>query len=173
MFKDYSLIVGIDPGAHGAIAILRPDGSIDNIFDMPTIEVKVGTSKRARVSVYGLIDLLRSLNVEMVLIEQVGGMTGQSASASFTFGHSCGLIQGAIAALGLPLSLLPPQRWKKAAGLPADKGAARLMAQQIWPSHARLFARVKDDGRAEAALIARHYINSIVRGRDEKTSTAV
>lgn len=159
------LVIGIDPGAHGAIAILGRDGCIHEIHDMPSVEVKIGKTKRARVSVYGLIDLLSGLNVEMVLIEQVGGMTGQSASASFTFGHSCGLIQGAVAALGLPLSLLPPQRWKKAACLPADKGAARVMAQQIWPLDAKLFARVKDDGRAEAALIARHYINTMSGAR--------
>jgi len=155
------LIIGIDPGAHGAIAILGNGGNIHEVHDMPAVEVKVGKTKRHRVSVHGVADILRGLAVDMVLIEEVGGITGQSASAAFTFGHACGLVQGAVAALGLPLTLIPPQSWKKASSLPADKGAARLRAMQLWPDHAGLFARVKDDGRAEAALIARHYVNTI------------
>lgn len=154
-------IVGIDPGAHGAIALLDLHGRIQNIHDMPTIKVKVGKTNRERISVQGFIDLLRGVDVEIVVIEQVGGMTGQSASAAFTFGLGCGLIHGAISALNLPACFIPPQRWKKAAGLGPDKGSARLMAQQLWPDKAKQFARVKDDGRAEAALIARHYWRSV------------
>jgi crossover junction endodeoxyribonuclease RuvC len=36
----------------------------------------------------------------------------------------------------------------------ASKDAARAEAIRRWPGQAQLFARVKDDGRAEAALIA-------------------
>lgn len=160
-----SLIVGIDPGAHGAIALLDRRGHVQNIHDMPTVKVKVGKTYRDRLSIQGFIDLLRGVEIDIVVIEQVGGMTGQSASAAFTFGLGCGLIHGAVAALNLPSCFLPPQRWKKAAGLGPDKGAARLMAQQLWPDHAKQFARVKDDGRAEAALIARHYWRSVPMAR--------
>jgi hypothetical protein len=47
-----------------------------------------------------------------------------------------------------------PAKWKKALGLSADKGASRRRAIELWPERAQWFARVKDDGRAEAALIA-------------------
>lgn len=165
MMQENRFIVGIDPGAHGAIALLDNNGRIQNIHDMPTIKVKVGKTNRDRISVQGFIDLLRDIDIEMVVIEQVGGLTGQSASAAFTFGLGCGLIHGAVAALNLPSCFLPPQRWKKAAELGPDKGAARLMAQQLWPDHAKQFARAKDDGRAEAALIARHYWWSVPTAR--------
>jgi crossover junction endodeoxyribonuclease RuvC len=41
-------------------------------------------------------------------------------------------------------------------GLPhgADKTASRRLACQKWPAFSHLWARVKDDGRAEAALLA-------------------
>lgn len=162
---DCRLIVGIDPGVHGAIALLDHFGRVQNIHDMPTIKVKVGKTYRDRLSIQGFIDLLCGIDIEIVVIEQVGGMTGQSASAAFTFGLGCGLIHGAVAALKLPMCLVPPQRWKKAAGLGPDKGSARLMAQQLWPDQAKRFARVKDDGRAEAALIARHYWRSVPMAR--------
>jgi crossover junction endodeoxyribonuclease RuvC len=47
---------------------------------------------------------------------------------------------------------------ERAVGLPPGregvKDAARSEAIRCWPGKAGLFARVKDDGRAEAALIA-------------------
>jgi hypothetical protein len=39
-------------------------------------------------------------------------------------------------------------------GLHSDKGESRALAMRLWPDHGDRFARVKDDGRAEAALIA-------------------
>lgn len=41
-----------------------------------------------------------------------------------------------------------------AAAIASPKDAARAEAIRRWPAKAELFARVKDDGRAEAALIA-------------------
>lgn len=121
---------------------------------------------RARVSPSLLSRLFEegAQGIQMVVLEKVGGITGQSASAAFTFGYSWGLVEGVLAALRLPVALITPQAWKKSAGLVANKGAARECAMRLWPAHAHLFARVKDDGRAEAALIARHGWLSIQRG---------
>lgn len=161
------LYIGIDPGASGAIASLDADGRLIAVEDMPTVAVKVGKTERRRVSASLLRDLLSADAdaVTMVVLERVGGMTGQSASASFTFGYGCGLVEGVIAALNLPLVLVTPQAWKRSAGIPAAKGAAREAAMRLWPAQAGLFARVKDDGRAEAALIARHGWLTVARAR--------
>jgi crossover junction endodeoxyribonuclease RuvC len=43
--------------------------------------------------------------------------------------------------------------WKRAMQVPSDKGACRMRAMQTFPGHSDLFRRVKDDGRAEAALL--------------------
>ena len=51
--------------------------------------------------------------------------------------------------------MVRPNIWKREAAVPADKNAARMMATRLWPDHSNLFARVKDDGRAEAALLAK------------------
>jgi crossover junction endodeoxyribonuclease RuvC len=64
------------------------------------------------------------------------------------------MIEGVAAGMRIPYSLVIPQTWKKALGVPADKNAARARACQLFPNMASKFARVKDDGRAEAALIA-------------------
>ena len=53
---------------------------------------------------------------------------------------------------------MTPPSWKRLVGIPPGrdgaKDAARSEAARRWPDKAGLFARVKDDGRAEAALIA-------------------
>jgi hypothetical protein len=66
-----------------------------------------------------------------------------------------GIVEGVLAACGVPAVHIAPAAWKRAVGLSlASKDAARSEALRRWPGHAALFARVKDDGRAEAALIA-------------------
>ena len=53
---------------------------------------------------------------------------------------------------------MTPPSWKRLVGIAPGKDgakdAARSEAIRRWPAQAGLFARVKDDGRAEAALIA-------------------
>jgi hypothetical protein len=59
-----------------------------------------------------------------------------------------------LAAAGVPITFITPPAWKRAIGLTLkSKDAARSEAIRRWPDRAALFARVKDDGRAESALI--------------------
>jgi crossover junction endodeoxyribonuclease RuvC len=143
-------IVGIDPGISGAFALLV-GGQIEQIIDMPTIMVR----GRARVTAAGVVDNLVGLNPHRVVIEEVGVMPRQGIASGFSFGYGAGILEGVCAALGHPVTMVRPNVWKREANVPADKGAARMMATRLWPDHANLFARVKDDGRAEAALLAR------------------
>lgn len=81
-------------------------------------------------------------------------MPKQGVSSSFKFGRSLGLVEGVCDGLGIPVQWVTPNRWKKAMRLGADKEASRQLAIRRWPEQAALFARKKDHGRAEAALIA-------------------
>ena len=64
------------------------------------------------------------------------------------------VIQGVLAAAGIPATFITPSAWKRAVGLTLKlKDAARSEAIRCWPNHAALFGRVKDDGRAESALV--------------------
>jgi crossover junction endodeoxyribonuclease RuvC len=92
-----------------------------------------------------------------------------SRPRSFAFGRARGVIEGVLAACGLPCKFITPACWKRAVGLTlASKDAARSEAIRRWPGHAALFARVKDDGRAEAALIA---IAGLTRARAKGGAT--
>lgn len=155
------MIAGIDPGVAGAIAVLSDVGSIVALHDMPTVEVRVGKGKRNRIVGALLADILRDANAQApglrIVLENVNPMPRDGCMQAFGLGYAKGVAEGVAASLLLPLTLLTPASWKAAMGLNADKGRSRMMAIRIWPAWAKSFARVKDDGRAEAALLALHH----------------
>jgi crossover junction endodeoxyribonuclease RuvC len=144
----HELIVGVDPGATGAIAALNLDGQLAWTIDMPHTS---GTVQPALIA----HQLTNQLVVE-AWVEHVHAMPRQGVASSFKFGMAYGTVLGVLGTMRIPVRHVTPAKWKKAAGLPANKTAARQRACELWPDHAHLFARVKDDGRAEAALIALH-----------------
>lgn len=141
------IVVGIDPGLTGAVAKLD-NGELMDLLDMPVYD--------GRVDARGLYLRLQGWGRPyMVVIEDVHSMPGQGVASSFKFGRSVGAIEGVVGALSYPHTRLTPQRWKQKMGLIGkDKDASRGMARELHPLYADKFARKKDDGRAEAALIA-------------------
>jgi crossover junction endodeoxyribonuclease RuvC len=148
-------IIGIDPGAGGAVAILTRSGELVHVFDMPAVEVVVGGKAKRRVSPEMLAAELKLYADQgaWAVIEQVGAMPGQGVSSMFAFGEAFGLAKGVLAGLAIPTQSVTPGKWKKALQLNAGKDAARAKAAALWPAQAGEFKRVKDDGKAEAALI--------------------
>lgn len=149
-------VIGIDPGVSGAVAIV--DGQRVACHDMPTIEIR---GKR-HVDPARLRNILWLLNdgPDMVILEHVQGVQGTGATSAFSFGRSFGVVEGVIAGLGMPLTLVRPQVWTKALAVSRDKGSHRAAAKRLWPADAGLFDRVKDDGRADAALLAHWWMRS-------------
>ena len=144
------LWLGVDPGLNGALAWVTDDGHLISTMDMPVLEV----NGKKKVSPQMLTAAISQRMPRLAVIEDVGVFKGNGAVSMFNFGYSAGILAGVCAGLGIPTVLYRPAMWKRAAGVPADKGAARQMAQQLWPG-CRDFDLVKNDGRAEAALLAR------------------
>lgn len=143
----------MDPGAGGALALLD-HGGLSVVTDMPVLRVKRGKSDKAEVDGYSLANVIKALRPDVAFVELVGGVTGQSASASFNFGRATGAVEYSLKALGVRVELVAPVTWKRALKVNGGKDGSRAMAMRFWPSRAELFERVKDDGRAEASLIA-------------------
>lgn len=144
--------LGFDPGATGGIALLDAAGKLLAVDDLPYID--------GAVSAPLLADLLRDHLLRCpgaaAWVEQAQSMPGGGVAGMFRYGTGYGVILGVLGALEIPTHHIRPAVWKRAAGLGRDKGDSRRRAIELWPSHASSFARVRDDGRAEAALIARH-----------------
>jgi crossover junction endodeoxyribonuclease RuvC len=147
------VIFGIDIGFTGAISIYRPALGLIEVHDMPVMKSAKG---KTILNLHGVLDILEREDdtPHIAVIELVNAMRGQGVSSTFRFGEQKGSIAMAIAAQGLPVHYVTPQRWKGHFGLSRDKGVSRSVASQRFPQIAPQFARVKDDGRAEACLIA-------------------
>lgn len=149
------MIVGIDPGASGAIAFFDPKGGTLEVHDMPVMEIERSGKTKREINPTLLSNILHDdHHHNVVWLEKVGAMPGQGVSSMFQFGRGVGMIEGVVAAEGLPLNYVTPQAWQKAVGVRGGKDGSRLRAIELFPKYANLFARKKDDGRAEAALIA-------------------
>jgi crossover junction endodeoxyribonuclease RuvC len=143
------VVIGIDPGLSGAIAALDAiDGRLIWVEDMPALGKRVNAAH--------LADLLEGERIVTAAVEAVHAMPRQGVSSSFNFGVSLGIVLGVLGALDVPVTHPTPAAWKKAMGVTADKASSRRRATDLWPAMSGTFARVKDDGRAESALIARH-----------------
>ena len=149
-------LIGIDPGVSGAIVVLAAysvgEPVVIEALRMPT--AKVG--KSSRVNGAAVAEFLSEYDGGHAFIERVGSMPGQGVASTFTFGHAAGLVEGVVAALRIPLTLVSPQTWKARAGLiGTDKDAARSRAIQLWPRWSGLAKKGEGQAMADAALIAR------------------
>ena len=120
-----TLVVGIDPGLSGALALW--DGATLDIVDMPTTVRRMSKKDRIELDVVGLNDLMCgfwSRGVELVVIERVGGIVGQSAPASFNFGYACGPLEMACVCHSLPRWLVPALTWKAVMGVRGKRASA-------------------------------------------------
>ena len=150
------MILACDPGLSGALAVY--DGKSLDVRDMPTFTAKAGARQTDRkfIDEANAVRMIQNCRrgASIFLIEQVGGIPGQSAPAAFTFGYGVGVVLTAARCAGYRIERVAPATWKSALKVPADKRAARARASELLPAYSGLWARQKDDGRAEAAMLA-------------------
>jgi crossover junction endodeoxyribonuclease RuvC len=147
------LILGIDVGISGAVALLDGNKLVE-VHDMPTVSVTVGGKKKRRIDARALYEILQFEKLEHAFIEIVNARPNQGVSSMFAFGQASGIAEAIAWVMTPDVTGVRPQTWKKHFKLGNDKVSSRELASQLWPDQADRFKRVKDDGRAEAALIA-------------------
>jgi crossover junction endodeoxyribonuclease RuvC len=147
-------ILGIHPGAHGAIAVLDEGGDLLGVVDMLSTPEANG---RSATNAPPFAGILARTNARIAFCELVGLRPTDAKASALAFGRARGVIEGRAGALGLPIVFLTPPTWKRIADIPAgaeNKDLARTRAIARWPVHAELFTRKCDVDRAEACLIA-------------------
>ena len=152
-------IIGIDPGLSGAIAILE-DNKIKELFDMPVMPdgKKNKRQQNSALLVKLIKDNIENLEDTVMVVEQVNAMPGQGVTSMFNFGQTFGAIKGICAALGLPIFLVRPAKWKKHFDLiNSSKDASRTKTIEMYPSMSEQLSKKKDVNKSDAILIARYY----------------
>lgn len=154
------IIVGIDPGANGALAALEcSSGDLVAVVDLPYL----GGGPDA-VELAAILEALAPPSQLYVVVEEpiVTAVKGRRGLATQFTGF--GVLLGTLAVIGAPHSTIQPREWQTAVGLPMStrdkkityrekKKNSMALARQQWPQQ-RYRNDWKHDGRAEAALIA-------------------
>lgn len=126
-------ILAIDPGASGGIAWVMAD---DNLTAAPM--------PKTEGDAVDLLNAAIAQGCNVAYVEEVGGYCGAAmpGSAMFNFGRNFGFILGVLAARGIRVELVKPQKWQKHFGLGTVKESGgktpwknklKQKAQQLFP----------------------------------------
>lgn len=149
------MIIGVDPGMTGALAVIDR-GQLVAIMPMPTTNGQVSGS--------AIAEIIEGYAPTRVCIEDVHAMPQNGSISSFKLGYNFGIVVGVFNAARVPIMRVSSHRWKKSFNLIGkDKSASRALAMELYPAHAHSFRLKKDDGKAEAALIARWGLGEYIR----------
>ena len=112
-------IIGIDPGANGAITCMDETGKVEFIKVMPKI-AGIFDGKEFNNIIQEIFkeadNLIKEISCRrnvIVYIEDVHAIFGSAAKATFTFGKTCGIIEGIIIANNLSYVYVQPKIWQK------------------------------------------------------------
>lgn len=151
-------LLAVDPGLTGALAFYDKELNSLVVRDMPVAK----KGQKNELLEAQLAHMVRDFCPDVAVLELVHSLPKQGVSSTFKFGVCFGVLKGILAALDVPCHFLTPQQWRRVAhvqGAAGDKGASRIRATQLFPAAAESFARVKDHGRADAALIAYAFLS--------------
>ena len=167
------IIIGIDPGARGALAILR-DGSLE-VCDLQDCYAPTGSFRSLDQKLFyalfsekiGYIPHEDAIKQVMVFCEESQTMGGKGSAkaggkAVRSIFDSRGVMRSVCWFKNYQFQYVQPQNWKRHFGLlNTYKSASVEKACELFPNQENLFMRPKRgggtmmlDGRAEAALIA-------------------
>lgn len=122
--KNDTVLIAIDPGASGGIAVLNTVGEViavkmpdtpRDVFDVINGAIKQAHESAMKVFCY---------------MELVGGYIGeeQPGYRMFNFGKGYGNLEGFLIALGVPFELVSPRKWQQAVGaIPVGRQKAIIM----------------------------------------------
>jgi hypothetical protein len=164
------IVVGIDPGLHGAVAVLSfvqpglPPYILD-IFDMPTIAITKGAKNSTAVDWPEYVNILEGVRLfgpKLLVFEKVGAMMKQGVKqgtvSAFTFGATAGGQQQlARYILGCRMELAVPVVWKRTMKVGTADGDILTRTQYYFPGEDARWKTPRGrllDGRCEAALLA-------------------
>lgn len=156
------LVLGIDPGASGGFAVVTRASGVFSVFDARAPMLFEGRTRPA-LNTPKMDEWLSDVRrFQVGVIEEVHAMPKQGVSSSFQFGRMYGAAESLMMAHCPRWEYVSPRRWKQDMGLTSDKRQSIDAATALFGLEtAKLFwPRRKDEGVAEAALIAAWWIKT-------------
>ena len=147
-------VMGIDPGATGAVAFIPTGDQGDYVvYDCPE-------------DVKGMASLIRDMSTEhkisFCILESVHAMPGNGCVSMFKFGGNFGAWRGILDTLEIPYILVTPRMWQKIrlgdeVGNTKERSLAK--AREQFPDADLRLKR--HDGRADALHLAQYGMNCL------------
>jgi crossover junction endodeoxyribonuclease RuvC len=148
-------VAAIDPGKTGAVAFVNSRTGLASVFDLPNTFI----GKRETTDPHALAEMFAEHLPIMVVIENVATRPKQGISSAGNFMFGAGVLYGVAGGRGCLTHHVAPAKWKRDLSLIGkSKEASRALAISLFPELASFLKRKKDADRAEALLMAHHYI---------------
>ena len=154
-----TFFIGIDPGLHGGIAIIRPD--LIETFPMPLLASQKGLNAYDHFWLKRFFEL--STSDSYAILEQQQAMPKQGVVSMLTIGYGFGTLKQGLVDFAIPHETVRAQVWQKEFGISGRKGNTKAQALQICQS---LFpdlnllaserAKKPHEGIVDAVLIAEY-----------------
>lgn len=161
------IVSGLDPGKNGALVTLFEDGSTI-VNRVPLLPGKIKPGKKTAAKIPDEVRWSREWRQQLeftrpdaIVYEDVHAWKGQGAGASFSFGRSMGFAMATVLYIDVPMHPANPGVWKARMKIAADKKLAIREALRLIPSLAPHLRFDKDDGVAEAGLLAYYGLMTI------------
>lgn len=163
------IILGVDPGMTGAIAAVCNKRGLLGVDDLPTCSNGLTTGRLLRWLDVKALDGILSywsgrwdfpFDDVTAVIERPIAMPGQQIATAASSFDMQGALRAVFQLRGYRPEFIAPVEWKRHYKLGKAKSEARATALSLYPQAP--VTRAKDDGRAEAILLARY-----VMRRDE------
>ena len=135
------IICGVDPGKHGAIALLDAHKHIE-VYAMPKEESDLNF----------LFGDFNPYNF-ICYIESIHSSPQMGVASAFTFGYGYGLLMGMLHAHGIPYIKVQPQKWQRGLSCltKGDKKVTLKKAREIFPDNKEI-----NIDNADSVLIAEY-----------------
>lgn len=151
------MIIGIDPGMTGAIAI-ELAGKL-KVYDMPK-SANIHEIREMLAFFDNCRRMRKAIGDCVIVLESVHSMPRDGNVGSFKFGFNYGVICACVAFVSEfdhQVIQVRPQDWKKLLGLSKDKNQSLELARANHPELINSLNRKKDHNRAEAILIIDYF----------------
>lgn len=148
------MILGIDPGQTGGVALINSNGLFVKGMRMPMMAYK----KRKMVATNKLTTFcggVRSIAryIDDIVIEVPNSMPRQGLQSTYNFGRHCGAVEGWAHSVSADVNYATPSQWKTKMGLTSNKRDSMAMAKSCFGEEL-LWDVLANDGIAESGLLA-------------------
>lgn len=185
-----ALILGIDPGVNGGLALMAGDGELLATAGMPSVvpppesaaavkraaaakRKKQGGSQQRRIDAKAMAAIVCGWRetygpIGLAVVERIHGDSRWGA-VNFAFGRALGCIEGTLLMLGMTVEVVGSREWRNEVIPKAREGKGDVVAwfKLSYPGVKRLAPRqAQREGIADAAAIAEFWRRKGGNGRE-------